>query len=430
MTASILDGLLAPIIAGSGEFKERIDEAIDHLAASSEGVSWADSNATRPAGRLQPAWRPHRVSPDPELGSVIRRSVDGVIHLPGFGFWPGDRYRSQRARRILAVEDNCEERMGAVAVIEVDRLHKVYGDKVAVDDVSFSVEEGEIFGILGPNGAGKTTTVECISGLRRPDGGSVRVVGYDPVRDRAAVTARVGVQLQHSELQPNLRVGEALELFSSLYEEPADWRELLDVLGLGPQLKTRFAKLSGGQQQRLSIALALVGDPTVAILDELTTGLDPAARRDTWDLINAVRDRGVTIVLVTHFMAEAERLCDRVAVIDEGRVAALDSPAGLTSHIEIDQRIRFVPSEPLDDAVLAELPDVESVSRRGEEILVVGNTEALAAVTALLARLGVLAHHLRVEQPSLDDAFLAITDRAERPNPIIPQGTETRGAAR
>jgi ABC-2 type transport system ATP-binding protein len=320
--------------------------------------------------------------------------------------------------------------MGAVAVIEVDRLHKVYGDKVAVDDVSFSVEEGEIFGILGPNGAGKTTTVECVSGLRRPDGGSVRVVGYDPARDRAAVTARVGVQLQHSELQPNLRVGEALQLFSSFYEEPADWRELLDVLGLGPHLKTRFAKLSGGQQQRLSIALALVGKPTVAILDELTTGLDPAARRDTWDLIEAVRDRGVTIVLVTHFMAEAERLCDRVAVIDQGRVAALDSPTGLTSHIEIDQRIRFMPSEPLDDALLAELPDVESVSRRGEEILVVGNTEALAAVTALLARLGVLAHHLRVEQPSLDDAFLAITERAERPNPIIRQPAETRGAAR
>ena len=242
-----------------------------------------------------------------------------------------------------------------------------------------------------------------------------------------AVTARVGVQLQHSEVQPNLRVGEALELFSSFYEKPADWRELLDVLGLGPQLKTRFAKLSGGQQQRLSIALALVGNPTVAILDELTTGLDPAARRDTWDLIETVRDRGVTILLVTHFMAEAERLCDRVAVIDKGRVAALDTPAGLTSHIEIDQRIRFVPSAPLDDAVLAELPDVESVSRRGEEVLVVGNTEALAAVTALLARRGVLAHHLRVEQPSLDDAFLAIT---ERPNPIIPHRTETRGGVR
>jgi ABC-2 type transport system ATP-binding protein len=317
-----------------------------------------------------------------------------------------------------------------VAVIEVDRLHKVYGDKVAVDDVSFSVEEGEIFGILGPNGAGKTTTVECVGGLRRPDGGSVRVVGYDPARDRAAVTARVGIQLQHSEMQPNLRVGEALELFSSFYEQPADWRELLAVLGLVPQTNTRFAKLSGGQQQRLSIALALVGNPRLAILDELTTGLDPAARRDTWDLIETVRARGVTIVLVTHFMAEAERLCDRVAVIDGGRVVALDSPAGLTSHLEINQRIRFVPSGPLDDALVAELPEVESVVRHGEEVLVVGNTEALAGVTALLARLGVLAHHLRVEQPSLDDAFLAITERAERTDTTTPQSTETQGGSR
>src|SRR6185437_3022836 len=229
----------------------------------------------------------------------------------------------------------------------------------AVQDVSFAVAEGEIFGILGPNGAGKTTTVECVSGLRRPDGGGVRVFGLDPVHDRGQVVAALGVQLQHSELQANLRVGEALELFSSFYEHPADWRELLEVLGLGPQVGVRFAKLSGGQQQRLSIALALIGNPKIAILDELTTGLDPAARRDTWDLIESVRDRGVTILLVTHFMAEAERLCDRVAVIDAGRVVALDSPAGLTSHLEINQRIRFVPAEPLDDLLLAELPEVE-----------------------------------------------------------------------
>jgi ABC-2 type transport system ATP-binding protein len=297
-----------------------------------------------------------------------------------------------------------------VAVIEVERLHKTYGDRLAVADVSFEVEEGEIFGILGPNGAGKTTTVECIGGLRRADSGRLRVLGFDPVADRAEVAANVGMQLQHSELQPNLRVGEALELFSSFYEHPTDWRGLLDILGLGAQVSTRFAKLSGGQQQRLSIALALVGDPKVAILDELTTGLDPAARRDTWDLIDAVRERGVTILLVTHFMAEAEHLCDRVAVIDAGRVAALDSPTALTSRLEVQQRIRFVPSGRLDDDVLASLPDVESVSRRGEEVLVVGSADALSAVTSHLARLGILARHLRVEQPSLDDAFLAITE--------------------
>jgi ABC-2 type transport system ATP-binding protein len=317
-----------------------------------------------------------------------------------------------------------------MAVLEVERLHKRYGDRVAVADVSFEVHEGEIFGILGPNGAGKTTTVECISGLRKPDGGTLRVLGFDPVGERAEVTASVGVQLQRSELQPNLRVGEALELFSSFYDHPADWRYLVDVLGLGPQVGTRFAKLSGGQQQRLSIALALIGNPKVAVLDELTTGLDPAARRDTWDLIEAVRHRGVTIVLVTHFMAEAEHLCDRVAVIDGGRVVALGSPAALTSRLDGEQRIRFMPSAPVDHAAIAALPEVGSVSRRGDEILVVGSDQALSAVMAQLARLGILAHHLRVEQPSLDDVFLAITEQAEShaPGHPRPKANPTRSA--
>ncbi|QMU74085.1 ABC transporter ATP-binding protein [Streptacidiphilus sp. P02-A3a] len=298
-------------------------------------------------------------------------------------------------------------------VIEVERLQKRYGDRTVVADVSFSVDEGEIFGILGPNGAGKTTTVECVSGLREADGGRIRVLGLDPVKDRAGVVADLGVQLQHSELPPNLRVGEALRLFSSFYERPADWRELLEVLGLGPQVGTRFGKLSGGQQQRLSIALALIGNPRVAILDELTTGLDPAARRDTWELIESVRDRGVTILLVTHFMAEAERLCDRVAVIDSGRVSALGTPGELTARLDVRQRIRFTPSAPVDDGLLSDLPEVESVSRRGEEVLVIGGGDALGAVVAHLARQGVIAHRLRVEQPSLDDAFLAITEHQE-----------------
>jgi ABC-2 type transport system ATP-binding protein len=299
-------------------------------------------------------------------------------------------------------------------VIEVDRLHKVYGDRVAVEDVSFSVAEGEIFGILGPNGAGKSTTVECLSGLRRPDGGSVRVLGLNPILDRARVVAQLGVQLQRSELQPNLRVGEALELFSSFYEHPVDWRELLDVLGLTGQIGVRYSKLSGGQQQRLSIALALIGKPKIAILDELTTGLDPAARRDTWDLIESVRESGVTVLLVTHFMAEAERLCDRVAVIDAGRVVALDSPSALASSVDAQQRIRFTPSAPVDDRELAGLEAVASVTRFGDEILVVGQGDALSALTAYLTRVGVLAHRLRVEQPSLDDAFLTLTDRSSR----------------
>ena len=308
--------------------------------------------------------------------------------------------------------------MMPVPVIEVEHLRKQYGERTAVADVSFSVDEGEIFGILGPNGAGKTTTVECISGLRRADGGRLRVFGLDPIADRAGVVADLGVQLQHSALPPQLKVGEALRLYSSFYQRPADWRELLEVLGLGPQAGVRFEKLSGGQQQRLSIALALVGNPRVAILDELTTGLDPAARRDTWELIESVRNRGVTILLVTHFMAEAERLCDRVAVIDAGRVVALDTPGDLTARLDVQQRIRFVPSAPIEDSLLSDLPEVESVQRRGEEVLVVGGADALAAVAAQLARQGVLAHRLRVEQPSLDDAFLAITERDDAPGPV------------
>lgn len=295
-------------------------------------------------------------------------------------------------------------------VVQVDRLQKRYGERTAVADVSFAVEEGEIFGILGPNGAGKTTTVECVAGLRRPDGGAVRVLGHDPVRDRAAVTAALGVQLQRGELPGLLRVDEALELFASFYPDPADPADLLEQLGLRGVARTRFGKLSGGQQQRLSIALALIGRPKVAILDELTTGLDPAARRDTWELIESVRDRGVTVLLVTHFMAEAERLCDRVAVIDAGRVVALDTPAALTDRLDVRQRIRFTPSVPVPEGELAALPGVASVTRRGSELLVEGGPDALSAVTGWLAGRGVLAHGLRVEQPSLDDAFLAITE--------------------
>ena len=295
------------------------------------------------------------------------------------------------------------------AVIEVQHLHKSYGGTVAVDDVGFTVAEGEIFGILGPNGAGKTTTVESIEGLRTPDRGAISVLGLDPRRDRAELTQRLGAQLQDSQLPDRLRVGEALELYSSFYRAPADWRALMDLLGLAGKSKTRFGQLSGGQKQRLSIALALVGNPQVVVLDELTTGLDPQARRDTWALIEGVRDRGVTIVLVTHFMEEAERLCDRVALIDAGRVAALDTPAALAGRVQVDQRIQFRPSVPLDDALLTSLPDVTSVTRRGDVVLVTGNSNALNAVTSVLARHQIVAQQLRVEQASLEDAFIALT---------------------
>jgi ABC-2 type transport system ATP-binding protein len=297
------------------------------------------------------------------------------------------------------------------AVIEVQNLHKTYADTVAVDDVSFAVQEGEIFGILGPNGAGKTTTVECIEGLRRPDGGRISVLGLDPQRDRAELTQRLGVQLQDSQLPGRLRVAEALDLYSSFYRTPADWRGLMDVLGLGDKRQTKFGKLSGGQKQRLSIALALVGSPQVAVLDELTTGLDPQARRDTWDLIEGVRDRGVTIVLVSHFMEEAERLCDRVALIDKGRVVVVDTPAALAEKVDAGQRIQFHPSVPFDDSLLAGLPEVTSIIHRGDVVVVTGDGNALNAVISVLARNHIVAEQLRVEQAHLEDAFLALTGR-------------------
>jgi ABC-2 type transport system ATP-binding protein len=296
-----------------------------------------------------------------------------------------------------------------MAIIEVRSLVKRYGGHAAVNEVNFTVEPGEIFGILGPNGAGKTTTVECIEGLRTPDAGEIRVCGIDPQRDTGELRQLLGAQLQESELPDKLTVGEAMALYSSFYRAPADWRELIDTLRLTDKLGTQFRRLSGGQKQRLAIALALVGNPKVAVLDELTTGLDPQARRDAWDLIDGVRDRGVTILLVTHFMEEAERLCDRLAVIDSGRVVALDSPAGLVSRVDDRQRVRFRPSAPLDHAVLAALPEVTSVERAGSQLVVTGTGNLLLAVTSVLARHQVIAADLRVEQTSLEDAFVALT---------------------
>ncbi|HEY4867095.1 MAG TPA: ABC transporter ATP-binding protein [Candidatus Dormibacteraeota bacterium] len=296
-------------------------------------------------------------------------------------------------------------------IIEVSSLNKRYGSKVAVEDVSFSVDQGEIFGIVGPNGAGKTTTVECIEGLRKPDGGSVSVLGLDPQRDGAELRQRLGAQLQQSDLPEKLKVWEALDLYASFYPHPADWVRLLESLGLAEKRNTRFGKLSGGQKQRLSIALALVGNPEVAILDELTTGLDPHARRETWDLIEGIRERGVTVLLVTHFMEEAERLCDRIAVVDSGRVVAIDTPAGLVSRVQSEQRIRFNVSTPLNERLLTALPEVRHVSVNGSHVVVTGTGNLLNAVIAVLAGHEIVVGDLRVEQASLDDAFVALTHR-------------------
>jgi ABC-2 type transport system ATP-binding protein len=297
-------------------------------------------------------------------------------------------------------------------VIKVEGLVKSYDGARVVDGVSFDVERGEIFAILGPNGAGKTTTVESIAGLRRPDEGRISVLGLDPSKDVAELRRKVGIQLQESQLPDRIEVWEALDLYASFYETPADWAELLDRLGLAEKRTTRYSKLSGGQKQRLSIALALVGRPEIAILDELTTGLDPQARRDTWAVIEELRDSGVTVVLVTHFMEEAERLADRVALIDSGKVVALDTPAGLVARADDEQRIRFRPSDPVDEGEIAALPEVTGVSRAGDQIVVTGTGNVLHALTSYLARNQVIAQQLRVDQVTLDDAFVALTGRA------------------
>ncbi|WP_326632949.1 ABC transporter ATP-binding protein [Nonomuraea fuscirosea] len=296
-------------------------------------------------------------------------------------------------------------------IIEVENLRKQYPKHLAVDDVSFEVAEGEIFGILGPNGAGKTTTVECVAGVRAHDGGTVRVAGLDPRTQRDELRHVLGMQLQSAALPEKIRVWEALDLYASFYPDPADWRTLLARVGLDAKRDTAFKNLSGGQRQRLSVALALVGRPRVAVLDELTTGLDPQARRDTWELIQQVRESGVTIVLVTHFMEEAERLCDRIALIDAGKVAAIDTPAGLIARVDGEQRVRFRPSAPVDDSLLLALPEVREVTRSGDQIMVSGSGNLAPAVTLALAHHQIVPGDLRIEQATLDDAFLALTGR-------------------
>ncbi|MFI0453267.1 ATP-binding cassette domain-containing protein [Actinomadura sp. 6N118] len=298
-------------------------------------------------------------------------------------------------------------------IIEVKGLRKAYGGCPVVDDVSFAVEEGEIFGILGPNGAGKTTTVECLEGLREPDGGAVRVAGLDPRTERDELTRILGVQLQESEIQEKLTVREALELYSAFYPNRDSWHELAERLGLTGKLTTRFGRLSGGQKQRLFIALALIGRPKVVVLDELTTGLDPRARRDTWTLIEEVRDSGVTVLLVTHFMEEAQRLCDRIAVFKQGRVAALDTPSGLIRRSAGGTVISFTPSRPLDAGDLAELPGAQTIERRNGSLTIHGTDTTVNAVISLLARHQITAHQLRVTDSTLDDAFLELTEDRE-----------------
>ncbi|MDR5700444.1 ABC transporter ATP-binding protein [Agromyces aerolatus] len=297
-----------------------------------------------------------------------------------------------------------------MAIVEVRGLRKTYGPTVAVDDLDLDVDDGEIFGILGPNGSGKTTTVECIAGLRRPDAGVVQVTGLDPHAERARVTRVVGVQLQQAGLPAKQTVREAVTLYASFYDDPVDGLELVERLGLGSKLDTRYADLSGGQQQRLAIALALVGRPRVALLDELSTGLDPRSRREVWRLVEEARDAGTTVILVTHFMEEARHLCDRVAVIDQGRLTALDTPEGVIGGIGAPTVMSFAIAAPVEVGILEDVPGVAGVRRRDDGRLELSLTdEAVLPVLQALAARGMHPERLRIVDATLDDAFLDLT---------------------
>lgn len=299
--------------------------------------------------------------------------------------------------------------------IRVHGLHKRYGGTVAVADISFEVHDGEIFGLLGPNGSGKTTTVECVQGLRRADGGEIDVLGCDPRRDGARARRLVGSQLQDAALPDRLKVWEALRLFAVLAGDAQPWQRLLDDWGLTAHRNTAFGDLSGGQRQRLFVALALVSDPRVVILDEMTTGLDPAARRIAWGLVAAVRDRGATVVLVTHSMDEAQLLCDRVAVLAAGRIVASGTPRELVAAQARGSIVRFSPPPAAGDfGYLARIDGVTRVERCGDGIAVAGDGPLLARVAHELVDRGVEPPDLRVELPTLEDAYLALTAASPR----------------
>lgn len=310
----------------------------------------------------------------------------------------------------------CRGDAGCMPLIEVTDLHKSYGGRHAVDGVSLTVDEGEILGILGPNGAGKTTLVECIAGLRAADAGTVRVAGRDPRAERGEVTRVLGVQLQEGQLQDKITVLEALELFAAFYDDPLPIPPLAGRLGLSDQLATRFAKLSGGQKQRLFVALALIGRPRAVILDELTTGLDPRARHEVWGLVEEIRADGVAVLLVSHFMEEVQRLCDRIALVQRGRVTALDTPTGLVARTDSSVVISFVPSEPVPldgpDGVRG-LPALVSAEQRGPGLVLNGPEELVDQVLTDLAARGVKPGRLRITDATLDDAFLALTEPHE-----------------
>ena len=301
------------------------------------------------------------------------------------------------------------------AVITVSGLSKSYGSTRAVDAVSLDVFEGEIFGLIGPNGAGKTTAMECIEGLRVPDAGRLSVLGLDPFSDTVALLNRIGVQLQEAQLQKRIKVREAISLWSSLYDKPLDGHQLLAQLGIAGKANARFMTLSGGQKQRLFIALALINDPELVFLDELTTGLDPHARRAIWDLVRGIRDRGKTVFLTTHLMEEAERLCDRVAIIDHGRIVDVDSPAGLVQRHCPERTIVIGTADDRAVDVLRDVHGIESVTREGPNVVVrAQSVDVMTGLIQCLAEHRITVTDFRTIVPTLEDVFLKLTGHSVR----------------
>jgi ABC-2 type transport system ATP-binding protein len=305
---------------------------------------------------------------------------------------------------------------GADPVIRVSGLQKRYGETRAVDGVSFQVAAGTVFGLLGPNGAGKTTTVEVLEGLRTPDAGEVRILGLDAVADADALKARIGVSLQTAALYPKLTVVEVLDLFRSFYGRGRSTEELVGLMDLGEKRTTRTANLSGGQRQRLSVALALVNDPELVFLDEPTTGMDPAARRALWDIILALKAEGRTVLLTTHYLEEAEVLCDRVAIMDHGRILEEGTVEELVGRHFQERAVRFDAVDGLADAELGAMAGVSSVKREdGEVILYTRDVAAtIGAVLEACEALGAEPKNLAVRRATLEDVFLDLTGRALR----------------
>ncbi len=300
-------------------------------------------------------------------------------------------------------------------IIEVEGLTKRYGRLTAVDGVSFSVRAGEIFGLIGPNGAGKTTSMECVEGIRKPDGGRVRVLGMDPYAQSATLRDRIGVQLQDAQLQKRIKVWEAVDLMASLYSKPVDTAALLEQLGLAGKLNDRFMNLSGGQKQRLFIALALINDPEVVFLDELTTGLDPQARRAIWELVEGIKQRGKTVFLTTHLMEEAERLCDRVAIIEHGNVIAADTPAALVREHCPEVSVSISCDDAFDaDEIKRAIPNIEVEVERDKLMLKGVGEDFVTSVIRYLAQHDFHFRDLHTHRPNLEDVFLKFTGHTVR----------------